>query len=124
MTIFTSASFFSLPKSAANALFELRLKHFVNSNGRDIEGHCCQGFRDAQGRCTGTCSTKFRVCLKVYQEEIDPSPPCTFGEATTPVIGENDVDFSSADLGAFSNPVQFMLASWQVREGRWRWSEG
>lgn len=59
------------------------------------------------------------MCLKVYQEEIDPSPPCTFGEAITPTLGENDVDFSKADLGAFANPVRFMLASWQVRnEGR------
>ncbi|XP_050714055.1 delta-like protein 1 [Eriocheir sinensis] len=102
-----------ISQGSANAVFELRLKHFLNANGRDIEGHCCQGFRDARGRCSGSCSTKFRVCLKVYQEEIDPSPPCTFGEAITPTLGENDVDFSKADLGAFANPVRFMLASWQ-----------
>lgn len=99
-------------------MFELRLKHFVNSYGRDIEGHCCSGYRDSQGRCSGGCNTKFRVCLKVYQDIIDPNSPCTFGEATTPILGENDVDFSklAQDESDFDNPVRFMLASWQVRK--------
>lgn len=113
MTFFSRRSL----QSSANAVFELQLKHFVNSYGRDIEGHCCSGYRNSQGHCSGTCSTKFRVCLKVYQEEIDPNPPCTFGEATTPVLGENDVDFSNLDQSEFINPVRFMLASWQVRNG-------
>uniref|UniRef100_A0A0N7Z9Z0 Delta-like protein n=1 Tax=Scylla olivacea TaxID=85551 RepID=A0A0N7Z9Z0_SCYOL len=102
-------------ETSANAVFELKLKHFVNSYGRDIKGHCCSGYRDTQGQCSGGCNTKFRVCLKVYQEIIDPNSPCTFGEATTPVLGENDVDFSNLaqDDSEFDNPVRFMLASWQ-----------
>lgn len=45
---------------------------------------------------------------------IDPKSPCTFGEAVTPILGDNDVDFTNADLGDFENPVKFQLASWQV----------
>lgn len=104
-----------LSQTCANAVFELRLKKFVNQYGRDTEGHCCSGFRNSQGQCSGTCRTKFRVCLKVYQEVIDPKSPCTFGEAETPILGENEVDFSKADLAGFVNPVRFQLASWQVR---------
>ncbi|KAK4293426.1 hypothetical protein Pmani_033878 [Petrolisthes manimaculis] len=102
-----------ISESSANVVFELRLKHFRNSFGRDTEGHCCSGYRDPQGQCTGTCRTKFRVCLNVYQEVIDPKSPCTFGEAVTPILGDNDVDFSNADLGDFENPITFQLASWQ-----------
>ncbi|MPC67735.1 Neurogenic locus protein delta [Portunus trituberculatus] len=123
VAIALAATTFSIifTKTSANAVFELRLKHFVNSYGRDIEGHCCSGFRDNQGRCTEGCNTKFRVCLKVYQDIIDPNSPCTFGEATTPILGENDVDFSklAQDENSFENPVRFMLASWQVRLGSW-----
>lgn len=56
------------------------------------------------------------MCLKVYQEVIDPESPCTFGEAETPVLGDNEVDFSKVDLQGFRNPVPFELASWQVRK--------
>ncbi|XP_068249201.1 delta-like protein B [Palaemon carinicauda] len=100
-------------KASANAVFELKLKNFVNQFGKDTEGHCCSGYKNSQGLCSGSCKTKFRVCLKVYQEVIDPSSPCTFGEAVTPVLGDNEVDFSKVDLGDFVNPVQFQLPSWQ-----------
>ncbi|XP_069989473.1 delta-like protein B [Penaeus vannamei] len=102
-----------LIETSANAVFELRLKKFSNRFGKDTEGHCCSGYRNSQGHCTGTCKTKFRVCLKVYQEVIDPESPCTFGEAETPVLGDNEVDFSKVDLQGFRNPVPFELASWQ-----------
>lgn len=102
-----------ISETSANAVFELRLKKFVNQYGRDTEGHCCSGFRNSQGQCSGTCRTKFRVCLKVYQLDIDPKSPCTFGEAETPILGENEVDFTKADLAGFVNPVRFQLASWQ-----------
>ncbi|KAK7084764.1 Delta-like protein 4 [Halocaridina rubra] len=100
-------------ENSATAVFELRLKKFVNQYGKDTEGHCCSGYRNSQGLCSGTCKTKFRVCLKVYQEVIDPNSNCTFGEAVTPVLGENEVDFTKADLGDFVNPVKFQLSSWQ-----------
>ncbi|CAL4061270.1 unnamed protein product [Meganyctiphanes norvegica] len=97
----------------SNAVFELRLKKFQNEYGRNADGHCCSGFRNSHGICSGQCNTKFRVCLKVYQDVIDPSQPCTFGEAETPVFDRNQVDFTSMDLAGFVNPVRFSMNAWQ-----------
>ncbi|XP_018011984.1 delta-like protein B [Hyalella azteca] len=98
---------------ASNAMFELQLKKFVNLNGYNYQGHCCSGFRDTNGRCSEKCLTKFRVCLKVYQEVIDYRSPCTFGEIKTPILGENEIDFSVVQADGFLNPLQFSLESWQ-----------
>ena len=88
-------------------MFELRLKNFVNTMGRDSSGHCCDGFRTSSGKCSGPCRTRFRVCLKHYQATIDPEQECTFGESTTPVMGNNVVNFETI---AF--PLDF---KWPVR---------
>nr|ABK56704.1 delta protein [Parhyale hawaiensis] len=98
---------------SSNAIFELQLKSFLNHKGYNSEGHCCNGFRNTSGRCSEKCLTKFRVCLKVYQEVIDYRSPCTFGEINTPVLGENEIDFSQVHTEGFVNPVQFSLDSWQ-----------
>ena len=75
----------------------------MNRMGKDFEGHCCSGYRTASGKCSGLCSTKFRVCLKHYQTTIDPSQECTFGEEVTPILGANNVLVKSA------SPIQFPL---------------
>ena len=100
-----------------NAVFELQLKNFVNNFGLDNEGNCCQGIKrsDNHGLCSGICQTKFRVCLKVYQEVIDLKSQCTFGEYITPVLGGNHVDFTKNQIKGFINPVKFQLESWQVK---------
>ena len=67
----------------SQGIFELRLKSFANKLNKDSQGHCCDGHRTTSGRCSGLCSTKFRVCLKHYQLNIDPSHECTFGEHVT-----------------------------------------
>uniref|UniRef100_A0A6A7FS19 Delta-like protein n=1 Tax=Hirondellea gigas TaxID=1518452 RepID=A0A6A7FS19_9CRUS len=112
---FTAVSYLLLlslvSQVSSNAMFELELKHFLNHKGHDDTGQCCSGYRDSSGQCSGQCMTKFRVCLKVYQEVIDYRAPCTFGEVFTPVLGNNEIDFSS--VGGFSNPVQFSLDAWQ-----------
>ena len=71
---------------------------------QDSSGRCCEGYRTASGRCSGRCATKFRVCLKHYQQTIDPSNECTFGEHVTPVMG-NDAAISGYDLIRF--PIDF-----------------
>lgn len=75
-----------LPASAeSQGIFELRLRSFANKLNKDSQGHCCDGYRTSSGRCSGSCLTKFRVCLQHYQLDIDPSHECTFGEhVTTP----------------------------------------
>ena len=93
-------------------MFELELNHFVNHKGHDNTGHCCSGDPDSRGMCSEKCSMKFRLCLNVYQQVIDYRSPCTFGETLTPILGNNEIDFKSVKG---LNPVQFSLASWQVR---------
>lgn len=107
--------FFCCFQVSSNAMFELQLNNFHNHNGYNSEGHCCSGYRDTYGRCSEKCLTKFRVCLKVYQEVIDYHNPCTFGEITTPILGENEIDFAKVHKDGFLNPVQITLDAWQVR---------
>lgn len=86
---------------SGSGVFELRFDRFLNELGRDAKGHCCRGFKTASssssstggGRCSETCRTQFRVCLKHYQTSIDLSGPCTYGDFLTPVLGDNSLTF-------------------------------
>lgn len=93
----------------SSGLFELRLKHFTNENGKDNVGECCSGKSDDSGKCIGTCKTRFRVCLKHYQAQIDVLSSCTFGKVETPVLGENSVNLTTQSTQAlgFTNPIRF-----------------
>lgn len=73
-----------------------------NVNGELASGECCDGPRDPQDlRCSRhQCRTYLRVCLKEYQMEVNHRSACTFGEASTPVLGGN----TFALKGARSNP--------------------
>jgi delta-like protein len=84
-----SLSILSQASADSQGVFELKLMSFLNRAGKDSSGHCCDGYRTSSGKCSGKCNTKFRVCLKHYQATIDPSNECTFGEAVTPVLGNN-----------------------------------
>ncbi|NP_001310767.1 delta-like protein 1 precursor [Parasteatoda tepidariorum] len=94
---------------SCSGMFELRLDNFVNEFGRDADGTCCRGVRSQSGMCSGTCRTRFRVCLKHYQTTIDPNPPCTYGEVLTPVLGNNSVSLEPINDVAtgFTNPIVF-----------------
>ena len=74
-------------------IFEIRLKKFHNSRGEDVNGKCCQD-QAGSGHCRGECNTKFRVCLKHYQNQIDLQQGCTFGEEITAVLGSNNLEIS------------------------------
>ena len=89
---------------AASGVFELRLDRFHNDLGHDVEGHCCRGTASpasspaaASRRCSETCLTQFRVCLKHYQTSIDVNGPCTYGSAETQVLGQNTFDLRASD---------------------------
>lgn len=99
--------------------FELRIKSFTNSLGRLHSGQCCDDssnmLRDAP--CLSPCRTKFRVCLKIYQANIDTTSPCTFGDITTPVLGGNSLDVPNLNVEGFSNPIVFPFDfTWPVSE--------
>uniref|UniRef100_A0A336LFP9 CSON008748 protein n=1 Tax=Culicoides sonorensis TaxID=179676 RepID=A0A336LFP9_CULSO len=96
--------------------FELKLKTFFNAEGKDNQNLCCSGRQDpATGKCIGTCKTRFRVCLKHYQAKIDTTSPCTFGDVSTQILGDNNVDltqqgnsYNSYNTNNTSvNPIQF-----------------
>lgn len=86
---------FQPTNASSQGVFQLKLKSFMNKLGKDVHGHCCDGFKTSSGKCSGTCSTQFRICLKHYQATIDPSHECTFGEEITPVLGSNSIYMAS-----------------------------
>lgn len=88
-------------------MFEIRLRSFANENGKDSLGKCCSGQQTPTGECSGHCRTRFRVCLKQYQVNIDTTTPCTYGDVVTPVLGENVVNMTQAAGPAFANPIRF-----------------
>lgn len=87
--------------------FELRIKSFTNSLGRLSSGQCCDGSSSSDAPCLAPCRTKFRVCLKIYQANIDTTSPCTFGDITTPVLGGNSLDVPNINVQGFTNPIVF-----------------
>ncbi|CAH0402347.1 unnamed protein product [Chilo suppressalis] len=97
-----------LPQVLTSGSFELRIKSFTNSLGRLSSGQCCDGSSSSSDApCLAPCRTKFRVCLKIYQANIDTTSPCTFGDITTPVLGGNSLDVPNLNVQGFSNPIVF-----------------
>ena len=95
--------------SGPQGVFEIRLKKFHNSRAQDINRNCCEGLK-SNGQCGGMCRTKFRVCLKHYQNQIDLHQGCTFGEEITPVLGANNLTISRS-------PIKFDINfKWPVRQ--------
>ena len=91
-------------------VFEIRLKKFHNARAHDINGNCCAGGVPRGGQCAGQCRTKFRVCLKHFQNQIDLAQGCTFGEEVTPVLGANNLTITRA-------PIRFDINfKWPVRQ--------
>ena len=114
---------------SGSGVFELRFERFENELGRDAKGHCCDGFKASPsslngGRCSEACRTQFRVCLKHYQTSIDLSGACTYGDFSTPVLGDNSLDFNRSIVASSTNdtasgytvrlPFEF---SWPVSGG-------
>lgn len=110
-----------------SGVFELKLKQFRNPTGRNNQGGCCSGKQDpVTGKCIGKCKTRFRVCLKHYQAKIDTTSPCTFGDVSTPVLGDNTIDLMlhpfmqqnyPYNTTVSINPIQFPFDfTWPVSE--------
>lgn len=79
-------------------VFELNLKQFRNPSGKDISGNCCEGFENRENQCSvNQCATRFRVCLKHYQNAITDGD-CTFGEHITPVVGLSSMEIDIAPI--------------------------
>jgi len=87
----------SARESGPQGVFELRLKKFNNFHASDINGNCCEGLK-SNGYCAGRCNTKFRICLKHFQNQVDYNQDCTFGEEITPVLGSNNITINRAPI--------------------------
>lgn len=97
-----------LPQVSTSGVFELRLKSFINDYGKDAVGLCCSG--ETTETCTAPCRTRFRVCLKHYQQRVDTTSPCTFGDVITPVLGDNSLQMDAppaSNVEGFNNPIRF-----------------
>jgi len=93
----------SLSTAAASGLFEFRIDSFENPLARDQDGNCCSNstipplirssfYPSDSSYCSSPCRVYFRICLKHFQHNIDTNTPCTFGEVTTHVLGDNRLE--------------------------------
>ncbi|MEE6475402.1 hypothetical protein FKM82_010740 [Ascaphus truei] len=98
---------------SCSGLFELKLQEFVNKKGLMGNMNCCRGGMSGVSGSLGLlqceCKTFFRICLKHYQSNVSPDPPCTYGSSITPVLGSSsfNVPDSSSSDPAFTNPIRF-----------------
>lgn len=123
---------------SGKGLFELHLKSFTNELGRGRSGNCCSGgLRTSSSSsssissssasdsapCLAPCRTRFRVCLKHYQTNVDTTSPCTFGDVTTPVLGGNSLDMTDSPVEGFINPIRFPFDfNWPVNIRKSVWN--
>ncbi|CAG5946586.1 unnamed protein product [Menidia menidia] len=98
--------------TSASGHFELQILSVRNANGQLQTGACCDGPRDPPDvRCAaGRCDTYFRVCLKEYQLKVSPAGPCSFGAASTPVLGGNTFSFTNSKSNAARMALPFSFA--------------
>ncbi|KAI4904567.1 hypothetical protein NFI96_019006 [Prochilodus magdalenae] len=100
----TTPPFPPLFQALCSGVFELKLQEFLNKKGITGNANCCKG---ASGIQQCECKTFFRVCLKHYQANVSPEPPCTYGGAVTPVLGSNSFQVPESASESFSNPIRF-----------------
>ncbi|KAF7710817.1 hypothetical protein HF521_009689 [Silurus meridionalis] len=104
----------------ASGYMELRVLSVENWKGALASGECCGGERGArQGQgvdCSAVeCSTYFRACLKEYQVEVMTSGPCTYGTASSAILGGNSFQLEGtgnnrnkgSNIGTLIIPFQF-----------------
>lgn len=106
--------FFPL-KALCSGVFELKLQEFLNKKGIQGNRNCCKGgLTTPYQQCE--CKTFFRVCLKHYQPNANPEPPCTYGSTVTPVLGSNSFQIpDTLPDGSFTNPIRLNFGfTWPV----------
>lgn len=105
-------------------MFELKLQEFLNKKGVAGNANCCPGGSShPQGQQQCECKTFFRICLKHYQANVSPEPPCTYGGAVTPVLGSNSFQVPETNADSFTNPIRFSFSfTWPVSNREMRLS--
>lgn len=102
-----------------SGVFELKLQEFLNKKSLQGNNNCCPtgtgGAAQSQTHQQCECKTFFRICLKHYQANVSPEPPCTYGGAVTPVLGSNSFQVPETNADSFTNPVRFPFGfTWPV----------
>uniref|UniRef100_A0A6P4ERX3 Delta-like protein n=1 Tax=Drosophila rhopaloa TaxID=1041015 RepID=A0A6P4ERX3_DRORH len=100
-------------KISAAGNFELEILEISNTNSHLLNGYCCG--MPAELRATKTigcspCTTAFRLCLKEYQtteQGASISTGCSFGNATTKILGGSSFVLSDPGVGAIVLPFTF-----------------
>lgn len=84
--------------------------------------NCCKSGLASSYQQQCECQTFFRICLKHYQPNASPEPPCTYGGAVTPVLGFNSFQVPDAiPESSFTNPVRINFGfTWPVSTSRRR----
>ena len=98
----------------SSGYFELQMVSMTNTRGELSNGQCCGVYVGPVERhaCRGECDTFFHVCLKQYQSLVTYGGHCTFGNASTHVLGGNSFMYSTnSSLATIKLPFQF---SWTV----------
>lgn len=117
-----------IPQVSSSGIFQFRLDYFNNPLSRDQDGNCCSNSSvsssssslssssssDYYSACSGPCNVYFRVCLKHYQNKIDTDTPCTFGEVTTQVLGEDSISNPGYIIPIPFNFSWTVSLSWQL----------
>jgi len=114
-TVLDDNSLFS-SQGFCSGVFELKLQEFLNKKGVQGNKNCCKGGITSSFQQQCECKTFFRICLKHYQPNASPEPPCTYGGAVTPVLGSNS--FQVPDVipeSSFTNPIRINFGfTWPV----------
>lgn len=87
----------------------MRLKSFSNDKGLTSLGRCCSGKQMSNGSCQNSCKTRFHICLKNYQAEIDLKTDCTFGSSATHVVGENSFNLTTSTTSSVATDKQSVI---------------
>lgn len=105
---------FFCQQGLCSGVFELKLQEFLNKKGMTGNTNCCKAGTGNMQQCE--CKTFFRICLKHYQTNVSPEPPCTYGGTVTPVLGSNSFQVPEMTFkDSFTNPIRFNFGfTWPV----------
>ncbi|KAL7730301.1 hypothetical protein ACLKA6_016552 [Drosophila palustris] len=100
-------------KISAAGNFELEILEISNTNSHLLSGYCCgvpTELRATKTTGCSPCTTAFRLCLKEYQtteQGASISTGCSFGNATTKILGGSSFVLSDPGVGAIVLPFTF-----------------
>lgn len=100
---------------AGSGIFELQVLEMSNYRGEVADGSCCGGVAraDPADPCPHQCNTRFRVCLKEYQNNVTSSGSCSFGNSSSPVLGGNSFTLADPDRASGNLVLPFSFR-WTV----------